>query len=52
MAILVLTIFLSVILAAGFTVAFVHTLVKAPARGMEQQSLLPLADDTCNTPTK
>jgi hypothetical protein len=52
MAILVLTIFLSVLFAAGFTAAFVASLAKSPARSLEQQSLLPLEEETRSTTSR
>ncbi len=45
MEILLLTIFLSLILAAGFTASFVHTVLRTDGRSMEQQSLQPLEEE-------
>jgi len=45
MEILLLTIFLSLILAIGFTAGFVHGVVRADGRSLEQQSLQPLDED-------
>ena len=45
MEVLLLTILLSLILAAGFVVCFVRAALRRDGRGLEQQSLLPLAGD-------
>ncbi len=50
MEILLLTIFLSLVLAAGFTASFVHTVIRADGRSLEQQSLQPLDDEDSPSP--
>lgn len=46
MEVLYLTVFLSLCLAAWFTVAFVRTAVKRDAGAWEQEALLPLQKDS------
>ena len=52
MDILFLTIFLSLVLAAGFIACFVRIATRREGRSPEQQSLLPLADDDIKTTAK
>jgi hypothetical protein len=51
MGVLVLTIFISVMLALGFVVFFVHQ-AQNPARDDHRDSLLPFSDETPKGPDK
>ena len=46
MDILIMTLFFSMILALAFTCLFVYQSKTSAKKGMEQQSLMPLDDDT------
>lgn len=46
MEVFALTIFLSLCLAGAFILFFLKFLLKKPTRGVEQDALLPLQDDS------